>query len=224
MANNINVKTIEKLEELLTQDIAWRKKEMISLKILVEHDEVNEPILLRSGIALLCAHFEGFIKKASNCYVGYVASQKHLYSELKENFSALKMEQEFKACAASEKHSVHKNLLTKYGTLSTRKFNDKYNLDKPFISTHSNPSSTELEEILMSIGVETDIFDTKAQYIDNSLLANRHSVVHGERSELEKDDFLFTFNIIMELIDSYKDVIVSAAEEKSYLRGTENGK
>lgn len=64
MANNINVKTIENLEELLTQDIAWRKKEMLSLKILVEHDEVNEPILLRAGIALLCAHFEGFVKKS----------------------------------------------------------------------------------------------------------------------------------------------------------------
>lgn len=71
MASNIKIKTVEQLEELLVQDLAWRKKEMISLKILVEKDKVNEPILLRAGIALLCAHFEGFIKRASNCYVGY---------------------------------------------------------------------------------------------------------------------------------------------------------
>ncbi len=63
MASNIKIKTVEKLEELLMQDLAWRKKEMFSLKILVEKDEVNEPILLRAGIALLCAHFEGFIKE-----------------------------------------------------------------------------------------------------------------------------------------------------------------
>ncbi|MCD8020642.1 MAG: hypothetical protein LUF92_14010 [Clostridiales bacterium] len=223
MANNINVRTVENLEELLFQDLAWRKKEMLSLKILVEQDQVNEPILLRAGIALLCAHFEGFIKKASNCYIAYVAGQKCLYSDLKENFSALKMEQEFKICAGSEKHSVHKNLLKKYEALSTKRFTDKYNLDKPYISTHSNPSSTEIGEILMTIGVETDIFDTKSQYIDSSLLANRHCVVHGERSELEKEDFLSTFNIIMELIDSYKDVIVMAADKKSYLRRIEDG-
>ena len=111
MASNIKIKTVEQLEELLVQDLAWRKKEMISLKILVEKDKVNEPILLRAGIALLCAHFEGFIKRASNCYVGYVSQQKKLYSELKENFTALKMEKEFKSCSKSDKHSVHKKLL-----------------------------------------------------------------------------------------------------------------
>ena len=62
MASNIKIKTVEKLEEILLKDLAWRKKEMVSLKILVEKDQVNEPILLRAGIALLCAHFEGFIK------------------------------------------------------------------------------------------------------------------------------------------------------------------
>ena len=36
MASNIKIKTVEQLEELLVQDLAWRKKEMISLKILVE--------------------------------------------------------------------------------------------------------------------------------------------------------------------------------------------
>ena len=82
MASNIKIKTIEKLEELLLQDLAWRKKEMLSLKILVDKDQVNEPILLRAGIALLCAHFEGFIKRASNCYIGYISEQKKLYSEL----------------------------------------------------------------------------------------------------------------------------------------------
>ena len=34
MASNIKIKTVEQLEELLVQDLAWRKKEMISLKII----------------------------------------------------------------------------------------------------------------------------------------------------------------------------------------------
>lgn len=192
MASNIKIKTVEQLEELLVQDLAWRKKEMISLKILVEKDKVNEPILLRAGIALLCAHFEGFIKRASNCYVGYVSQQKKLYSELKENFTALKMEKEFKSCSKSDKHSVHKKLLILHKELLTKRFIEKYDENNPFISTHSNPSSAELEEILETIGIESDIFETKATYIDSSLLEKRHKVVHGERSDLDKEDFLTT--------------------------------
>lgn len=223
MANNIKIKTIEKLEELLTQDLAWRKKEMLSLKILVERDEVNEPILLRAGIALLCAHFEGFIKRASNCYIGYVSEKKKYYSELKENFAALKMQKEFESCAKSDKHSVHKKLLMMHDSLATKRFAEKYNEDNPFISTHSNPSSTELKEILDTIGVESDIFETKATYIDSSLLEKRHHVVHGDRSNLDKDDFLTTFDIIIKLIEDYRDLIIDAADNEKYMRGVANG-
>lgn len=223
MASNIKIKTVEKLEELLMQDLAWRKKEMFSLKILVEKDEVNEPILLRAGIALLCAHFEGFIKRASNCYIGYVAEQKKLYSELKENFTALKMEKEFKSCALSEKHSVHKKLLIMHDNLATKTFKEKYDENSPFISTHSNPSSNELKEILETIGVESDIFETKATYIDSSLLEKRHHVVHGDRSDLDKADFMTTFDIIIELIEKHKDLIIDAADNKKYLRGEDHG-
>lgn len=223
MASNIKIKTIEKLEELLTQDLAWRKKEMLSLKILVERDEVNEPILLRAGIALLCAHFEGFIKKASNCYIGYVSEKKKTYSELKENFAALKMQKEFESCAKSDKHSVHKKLLIMHDNLATKKFAEKYNENSPFISTHSNPSSTELKEILDTIGIVSDIFETKATYIDSSLLEKRHRVVHGDRSDLDKEDFLTTFEIIIKLIDDYKDLIIDAADNEKYMRGDDNG-
>jgi len=223
VASNIKIKTIEKLEELLTQDLAWRKKEMLSLKILVERDEVNEPILLRAGIALLCAHFEGFIKRASNCYIGYVSEKKKYYSELKENFAALKMQKEFESCAKSDKHSVHKKLLVMHDSLATKRFVEKYNEDKPFISTHSNPSSTELKEILDTIGIESDIFETKATYIDSSLLEKRHHVVHGDKSDLDKEDFLTTFEIIIKLIEDYRDLIVDAADNEKYMRGEANG-
>ena len=223
MAGNKKIKTVETLEELLMQDLAWRKKEMFSLKILVEKDEINEPILLRAGIALLCAHFEGFIKRASNYYIGYVAEQKKPYSELKKNFAALKMKKEFKYCSLSEKHIVHKRLLMTYDALATRTFKEKYDENNPFISTHSNPSSKELKEILETIGVDSDIFETKATYIDSSLLEKRHHVVHGDRSELDKSDFFTTFKIIIELIEAYKDLIIDAADKKEYLKGEENG-
>lgn len=38
MASNIKIRNIEQLEEELTKDLSWRKKEMLSLKILIEKD------------------------------------------------------------------------------------------------------------------------------------------------------------------------------------------
>lgn len=218
MANNVKIRDIEQLEEVLMGDLAWRKKEMLSLKLLIENDKVNETILLRAGMALLCAHFEGFIKKASNCYIGYVAEQRLKYEELRSSFAALKMDKEFTSCAKSEKNSVHSKLLNKYKALGGTRFEEKYDLDKPYISTHSNPKMDELREIMSILGIESDIFETKANYIDSSLLANRHKVVHGDKTEFDKDDFLNTFNIIMQLMENYQQLIIESIESKKYLK------
>ena len=218
MANNVKIRDIEQLEEVLMGDLAWRKKEMLSLKLLIEKDKVNETILLRAGMALLCAHFEGFIKKASNCYIGYVAEQRLKYEELRSSFAALKMDKEFTSCAKSEKNSVHSKLLNKYKALGGTRFEEKYDLDKPYISTHSNPKMDELREIMSILGIESDIFETKANYIDSSLLANRHKVVHGDKTEFDKDDFLNTFNIIMQLMENYQQLIIESIESKKYLK------
>ena len=86
------------------------------------------------------------------------------------------------------------------------------------ISTHSNPSSIELKEIVASIGLETDIFDLKAKYIDSNLLNNRHKIVHGERYPIDKEDFRKTFEVIMELIEQYEELIVQAADEKKFMK------
>ena len=69
---------------------------------------------------------------------------------------------------------------------------------------------------MLTLGVETDIFRTKANYIDSSLLANRHSIVHGERTNLAYDDFSVTFDIIMRILDDYKDFLIDAAAEEAY--------
>lgn len=76
----------------------------------------------------------------------------------------------------------------------------------------------ELKEIMSILGIESDIFETKANYIDSSLLANRHRVVHGEKTDFEKTDFLSTFEIIMQLIEDYEKLIIESVEEKKYMK------
>ena len=211
------IRTIEQLETCLQNNLAWRKKEIISFKVLIENGNANEEVLLRLGIVLLCAHFEGFIKDASNYYIKYVSAQRIKIRELRDNFAAIQLEDEFKNVRETEKHSVHKVLLGKYFA----SLNSPFSHDRDSISTHSNPSTKVLEEILASLGLASDIFDLKAKYIDYDLLNNRHKVAHGERYPINKKDFETTFVIIMELLDQYNDLIIHAVENKKYLRENE---
>lgn len=214
----MKIRTIEELEDKLEHDMGWRKKEILSLKLLIESNELNRRILLRAGIALLCAHFEGFIKNASNFYVVYVTNKKLKCNEIVHSLLAIKLKNDFKSCGESEKHSVHGLMLDKIDLTKNDNFYVKYTEDNPIISTESNPTSGVLEEILKTLGVRSDIFHTKKHYIDRSLLCNRHKVVHGERFELEYKDFNTVFDVIMDLLENYKELIIQSAEKEVFLK------
>ena len=211
----MKIKTIENLEDALDKHLAWRKQEMLNLKTLIDRGDDARIMLIRAGMALLCAHFEGFIKNAFYDYLSFVANQNICYKDLQEVFSIWKIHSLIEECAKSSKYSVQARILKEYNTLSTETFSIKKE-KKSIIGTHSNPSTEVLKEILLTLGVETDIFRTKANYIDGSLLANRHSIVHGERTNLGYDDFSVTFDIIMGILDDYKDFLINAATEEVY--------
>lgn len=209
----MKIKTIENLEDALDKHLAWRKQEMLNLKTLIDRGDDARIMLIRAGMALLCAHFEGFIKDASYDYLSFVANQNICYKDLQEVFSIWKIHSLIEECAKSSKYSVQARVLEKYNALSSEPFSIN---KKSMINTHSNPSTEVLKELLLTLGVETDIFRTKANYIDSSLLANRHSIVHGERTNLAYDDFSVTFDIIMRILDDYKDFLIDAAAEEAY--------
>lgn len=208
----MKVKTLENLDDALDKHLAWRKKEMLSLKVLIDKENENSETLIRAGLALLCAHFEGFIKDASNDYLEYISSQDIIYKDLRDVFSVMKLHSLISNCAKSSKYSVQVKVLEKYNKLLSETFCNNVSV----VDTHSNPSTETLKELLLSLGIETDIFKTKANYIDKRLLANRHKIVHGEKVELDYDDFKDTLKIILGLLDNYKDVLVDAATKQTY--------
>ena len=78
----MSIRTAEQLSDKLSTDLDWRKKELSELKSLVEARNISPQrhnALMRSGICILYAHWEGFVKLASNSYLEYVAMQKLRY-------------------------------------------------------------------------------------------------------------------------------------------------
>lgn len=210
----MNVRNINDFEDALDKEWSWRKQEMIALKLSVQ----GNPMMLRAGIALLCAHFEGFLKTGSRLYILHISKQEIKYVKLIESFSVFALKENFKECRSSDKVSVNSKLLKRHFEILNQTFEVKKNKLEQFVSTRSNPSTKIIKEILLTIGIETDIFDTKENYIDNNLLANRNRVVHGEKVQIEWNEFLETFHIIMSLVEEYKRVLITAAEQKYYLK------
>lgn len=63
----MKIRTLEDLNDRLTADLVWRKIEIADLKALIENRSFSDSkhnTLLRGGVTLLYAHWEGYIKSS----------------------------------------------------------------------------------------------------------------------------------------------------------------
>jgi hypothetical protein len=212
----MKIRTISKLQEKLDSDLSWRKKELINMRMIIQ--QTGDPMLIRAGIALLSAHFEGFLKLAANYYIVYISDQGIKTNRLKKSFLALKCKSKFKSCTNTEKTSAHTSLIEDLVSQQANNFHLKYTNEKPPISTESNPSSDVFQEILKTISLDFSPYEIKSKYIDSDLLKNRNDIVHGQKCYVIAADYYNTFDRITEIMDQLNAQIIEAANNQEYLQ------
>lgn len=214
--NIMKIRTQEQLLDYLDQEMAWRKKELSTLRTNVEKSRSKlEATSVRSGIVLLYAHWEGFLKKASEAYLEYVISQKLKYKELSINFIAIAIKQKLQEFEQTNKATVHNQMI---GFLLTNGEEQAYINKDNVIKTNSNLNSVVLREMMTAIGLDFSHYQTKSKLIDIQLLNYRNTIAHGQFLEIGLEEFLSLHHEVRTMLDMFKDDITVAANNSYYRR------
>jgi hypothetical protein len=213
---------LNRLEDTLAGDLSWRKKEIIAFRGSIARRSSTQKHFSRAGLVLLCAHWEGFLKKAVQAYVDFVFCQGIPLRKLSSKFIAISIFKDVKHAAeadypGSELHCVRlarRMLDSLEGATSKAGWK---------VDTHGNASSTVTMQILSTVGLneklgldDAEWFVVKA-FIDEQLLKIRHKIAHGEGFPVDASDFYEKSRRVMSLFDSLHSLIMSAAVSKSYL-------
>lgn len=213
----MKLKTAEQLSDQLSQDIAWRKKELSQVKSLIEtktFPPYKHKALIRAGICILYAHWEGFIKLASNTYLEHISMQKLRYEELSNNILALAMKEKLKTANKTNKPSLYIPVCNFF----LDELNQKCSLPKDLISTASNLSSEVFREITLILGVDFSPYSTKSVLIDTKLLKTRNEIAHGEYSIFDREEYIELHAEIAAMLDIFRNQVENAAINKDYMR------
>ena len=210
----MRIRSIDQLNEFVDGELAWRKRELTTLKLMIGRAREHErKLLLRAGICILYAHWEGFIKFAATSYVSYVATRGLRYSDLAPNFVALGLRQDMLRAGQPSRANAHTALLTKFlSGLSEPASIDWGNA----INAESNLNTRVLRDILSTLGLDDKDYSTKGALIDQRLLRNRNMIAHGERPDIEQDDYKTVHDEIIQLVERFRDDVENAAVLGSY--------
>ncbi len=210
------IRTVSQLSDQLSEEIAWRKKELIYIKTLIDKNRYRtvQSTLLRSGTAILYAHWEGFVKNAATSYVEFVARQNLKYSELAPNFLALAIKKQLNEAQSSYRAVIFTKvvdfLITGLESKCLIQWDDA-------IKTQSNLNSDVLKDIICILGLDYSLYETKEKIIDETLLRSRNEIAHGQYLLIEFDQYTELHREIISLMDLFRDQIENAAISKTYL-------
>ncbi|GAB0157818.1 hypothetical protein CHRYSEOSP005_31040 [Chryseobacterium sp. Alg-005] len=210
----MKVRSLSELQSKLDSDIQWRKKELIDYKLVLENNKLSTALnpLIRGGIALSYAHWEGFIKNSSSFYVSYISTLKLPLDKVKLNFVALKFKKKFNQNNGILQ-SIH--LIQELQSIETS-FCKIF--DKDIIETKSNLRFSILNEILTSLGFEAEHFEKNENFIDKKLVDPRNDIAHGTYRDVNYEDFKIVFDNTIPLMEYYKTLVENSATLKSYLK------
>ena len=214
----MKIRTLENLNQRLTEDLIWRKKEISNLKGLIETRSFSESkhnALLRSGVTLLYAHWEAYIRTAATSYLEFVARQVLTYDDLAINFVAIAMKTKLKDATETNKATV----FTEVASFMLTQMNQKISLPyKDVVSTSANLSAVILREIVCLLGLDYSFYETKEVIINEQLLKRRNSIAHGEYLSLERQEYQQLHDEILAMMENFRTQVENHASQKLYLR------
>lgn len=210
----MKVRSKEEFQTRISGDLAWRKKELTLIKsrvVLAKGKKTDTEI--RSGIVMLYAHWEGYIKYCAECYLSYVKFLKLKYSELAPNLLALSIKSELNELQNCLDHPRNIQIINFImNDLDQRAAWDLSNA----IDTKSNLNSKVLQNILSVLGVPYKDFELKANLIDEQLLKNRNTIAHGNYLLLDEVQYLGLHQEILNLLDTYFNHLCNNVVLKAY--------
>lgn len=171
--------------------------------------------MTRAGITFLYAHWEGWTKQVGELYVEFVEKQQHTLNELSAEFVAAILINHVKPLGRSNNPTQH----TAFINYLIDESDKVHKIPKVFVDTQSNLGSATMERILSGLGV-SNIFSlgTKANLIDEKLIAVRNAIAHGEYRKIEPEQFDEVYYPVLQLLEDYTSAILTAAAEATYLR------
>jgi hypothetical protein len=209
------IRTLTQLQETLDIEMSWRIKEISDFKLVSKRQSGTSHTFTRAGVALVYAHWEGFIKGASEAYLNFVNNQGHLYRDLKTCFALFGLKGRLTLLTSSRRAKLNIEALDFVFA----------ELDKPAkmamssaIDTEANLTSKVFANIAASLDISISSYETKFNLIDESLVNRRNKVAHGEYLDLSPTDFVVLADEVLQMMRSYKTDIENAASLQSYKR------
>lgn len=172
----MKIRTKEQLENALDEELAWRIKELRTLKLNIEAARGDaQRTLCRAMSTLLYAHWEGFVSEAVARYFDYVRSLRLTYEELAPCLYGVALQGRMANVSQAKRPGPYVELARFLRESRTERAHLPDRLEDG-----GNLNAAVLRGLLMAVDIDYGSFELLEKLIDERLVKTRNQVAHGQ--------------------------------------------
>ena len=211
----MKLRTDEQFLDYLDREFVWRLREISMMKAVVRSKSNGySDTLMRAGIPLLYAHWEGFVKAGVEAVLCFVSLSGKTYGELAPCFAVHGLKATIDELTEPKKVRVRiKALEFLMGSGGSKVAFDWKNQ----VSALGNLNFERFSDIAAAVGVDVSRYDTRKQFVDTSLVQRRNAIAHGARIDLNVNGFISDADEVLVLLQWFKGDLEDCISHKSYL-------
>ncbi|MFJ2554962.1 MULTISPECIES: MAE_28990/MAE_18760 family HEPN-like nuclease [unclassified Streptomyces] len=212
-----SIRTIENLESVLTEDLKWRTHEMQLWEQVASSCRSHQlPGILRGGIALVYAHWEGYVKEGTRAYLEYVSRKGLKVGQLRSEIAAVALRSKLGRGEASKSSSTHTEIVELLRSADALPAKIPYT--SATIRTRSNLHFDTFADIMHSIGCDASRHEIYRSIIDKRLLRHRNDIAHGREEYVSLADWIDIRDRVLVILKDVRTQISNAATNEGYKR------
>jgi hypothetical protein len=199
----------------ITEDRAWRIKEISDLKAAIRRaDENLQRVLLRALVAICYAHWEGYVRFSARKYLEHVALRRFQYKELDRQFFRNYFLPRITAISTSKASIAERcALIDEILDCSNRRFS---RINEDLINTKANLNFDVFTDICLVCGVPTHQFAHNSTFVDVVLLKRRNAIAHGEDTLVAPEDLDEIANNTITIMRAFGDALENHVVLQTY--------
>ncbi|MEU3241052.1 MAE_28990/MAE_18760 family HEPN-like nuclease [Streptomyces violaceoruber] len=211
------IRTIDHLESSLTEDLKWRTHEMQLWEQVASSCRAHQVAgVLRGGLALVYAHWEGYVKEGARAYLEYISRKGLKVNELRSEIAAVALRSKLGQGEASKNSSAHTAIVELLREADTLPANLPY--ASATIRTRANLKFEVFTDIMHSIGCDASRHEIYQSTIDKRLLRHRNDIAHGREEYVSLSDWIDIRDRVLLILKDVRSQISNAAANEEYRR------
>lgn len=196
------VRTSNQFLRVLGDEFARRRKELLDYRLHTRTTNlIIQQALIRAGVPLAYAHWEGFVKNGTEFLLNFVSHQNLYNKDLTDIFYAHSIKTHISQLVSSAKSSAVSEAVGFVRNCNEKRADIRH---KNYVDTGSNLSSAVFDQIARSVDIDTSKYLFLFKYIDETIVHNRNQIAHGESLQLTISDFHTLIEKVNDLIYMYK--------------------